>query len=409
MRAWLALLCIGCTASSELPDHWEASAAGAPPWQGPASADVTLPAVTDADWSAPLFDDEVSTIGLEIGEPGLLSLLDAPDVWVPATLVVDGLRFEPVSVRLKGNGSFQPITSKPSWKIDLNRHVEGLDLRGLKRLVLNNMSTDPTHVREVLAYRMYREAGVPAARAGHAWVTVNGEPYGLYTAMEDVDADLLAQWFDDPTGPLYELNDVDFWPDSAPEFEHEDGPDDRTAIQGTIDALTLPPDDAVAAADVWMHIGQFRRFFAVSVLVGQFDAYPLTFPGDDAHLYVDPSDGRIRWLPHGLDETFRDIDQSFRYPYGLVGDACMRSAGCRDDFTADVWDVLAMSEGVDGVGLEALANTTIDRVAPYVRMDPRRLPPLARVAVDQALLLEFIRTRPDRIADDLGPRPDGEG
>ena len=51
--------------------------------------------------------------------------------------------------------------------------VPGQRFLGLKMLTLNNMIQDPSMIHEVLAYEVFRAAGVAASRTGYAYVRVN--------------------------------------------------------------------------------------------------------------------------------------------------------------------------------------------------------------------------------------------
>lgn len=59
---------------------------------------------------------------------------------------------------------------------------------GQQRLHLNAAYRDPSRVRNRLALAVFADLGVPTPRAWHVWLTLNGEPLGLYTAVESLDA-----------------------------------------------------------------------------------------------------------------------------------------------------------------------------------------------------------------------------
>src|SRR6478609_3824868 len=103
-----------------------------------------------ADAAADLFDP--STVSLaDIGLPqaSMDALAADPNVYQPGTvtMTVRGVRYGPlaVGVRLKGHGSFQPLSGKASFKLKLN-WVSGQKLLGLKKMTLNNMAQDPSRI-----------------------------------------------------------------------------------------------------------------------------------------------------------------------------------------------------------------------------------------------------------------------
>jgi hypothetical protein len=248
---------------------------------------------------------------LVVGDAEVASLLANPLTYVRAQIVFDGRSYGPVGVRLKGQNSFLPFDEKPSLRINVDEFVDGAKFFALDDLTLNNMSNDPAMMHERLAYYVAREAGIPASRATHARLTVNGEYYGLYTALEAVKRPMLERWFADGAGPLFEATDVDFAPQYVASYSLELGPDERGLLSGAASALTMAdPDAAIAAAGSYVDIPQFFRYWAMVSVVGQFDAFPYSFPGDDYFVYADPTSARLHVLPWGMDETFfaADVD-----------------------------------------------------------------------------------------------------
>lgn len=291
--------------------------------------------VVGGEWL--LETDAVRDLYLVIGHDELDSLAVAPDSWVPANVTIGDLEVVRIAVRLKGNGSFQPIDQKPSFKISADRYVEGQELDGLDDLALNNMVTDASFLRERLAYEAYREAGVPAPRSAHVRLVVNGEPYGLYLLMEGVDKRFLERWYDDGEGPLYEMFDVEFTPSAVWQFEHDGGPDDRSALVGLADVLADPQSRLSEDAAPFLDLDRFVAYFGASAVVGQFDAYPYSVPGDDVYLYVDPADGKIDFLPHGADESFTDAFRPADYVFGLLAIRCLEDPACDAAWNDAVW------------------------------------------------------------------------
>ncbi len=334
--------------------------------------------------------DEVRYLDLVIDAAALESLAFAPDAWVPADLEIGGESVPGVAVRLKGNGSFQPIDQKPSWKIDINHWTEDLELDGLDDLVLNNLVSDPTYVRERLAYELYRELGIPAPRATHVQVRVNAELYGVYLLFEDADARFLSRWFAKEDGPLYEMFDVDFTPAGVWQFDHDGGPDDRTALSGLSGVLADPASRFTVDAENWVDVDAFTKYFGASAVIGQFDAYPYSVPGDDVFVYVDPSDDRIHILPHGGDETFADPLRPVDYAYGLAATSCLADPDCEDLWAASVWSALSTAETLD---LGATAASWFDDIDQGVQDDPRTPYTTKETKAEVALLQEFLASR----------------
>jgi spore coat protein CotH len=345
-------------------------------------------------------DDLMPEVDVGLSEAALESLRMDPYTWVEGTFSYSGVTFDPVGVRLKGENSFLPVDEKPSLKIDFNRYADHKFV-GLKGLTFNNMSGDWTMMHERVSYRMYRSFGVPAARCNHAQLSINGGSRGLYASVEDVDDDMISRWFD-PSGSMFEIWDVDFTRDYVPDFQLEFGPEvGREWIAQTAVAMEKPAPMAIAAAEDWMDIDQFVSYYAVSALVGQFDSYPYSSPGDDAHVYVDPGTGVLHWLPHGLDETFSSSGQSITTVNGVVAVRCLETPGCYEIFQDRTWEAYDHGLAIDLLGYARWVQGVID--AP-MRMDGRKPYSTMDVVTSQAGMLSFIEHREADLTRDLGPR-----
>ncbi len=354
------------------------------------------------DESEALFDESIRRYDIELSPQSEQKLRDDPYEWVPGALVVDGMRFEPVGVRIKGQNSFQPYDEKPSLKVKLDHYVPGVRLRGLEELTFQNMDNDSTLMHERVAYRFFRDAGFAAARAAHAEIWINSEYRGLYTHVENVDEKLLAQYFTDPTGTLFELWDVEFTDYYIPFFQLEEGLDDRTALQGVADALELRGPAVMATADLHTDVDQFARYVAACAVVGQFDSYPWRSPSDDTHLYVDPLDGRIRWMPHGIDETFYSPESGITTPSGLMAAACMDDPTCAQSYVDQIWELQALAEDRQ---LLDYAVRVRRQTQPYIAIDPFKSYSDADVAASRDAMLSFIANRRTQLGALLGDFP----
>jgi hypothetical protein len=240
---------------------------------------------------------------------------------------------------------------------------------------------------------------VPASRANHAVVRVNGALYGLYTNVETVRHRMVARWFADASGPLFESEGADFIASQVSQFEHESGPDDRTQIIGTANALTDPdPAAAIAAAASYVHMGQFHRFWGMCAVVGQFDSIPVYT--DDYFLYADPATHRLWFMPWGMDETFWSQSYSPLAVHENLAVACTNVPACVQAVADEAWDILAMTEA-DGL-VDEQARVA-QQIAPYVAMDTRKPYTAEQVASAQGGVRSFISNRRQRLELVLPP------
>ena len=125
--------------------------------------------------------------------------------YIRATLTVDGTVYPDVGVRFRGNSSYWGLPSssqKKPFEISMDEYVPGQDLMGYKTINLNNNFLDPTFVREVMAYEIERSY-MPAPKSCYAWLKLNGSDWGLYINTQQVNKDLIQEWFASDDGNRY--------------------------------------------------------------------------------------------------------------------------------------------------------------------------------------------------------------
>jgi len=120
------------------------------------------------------------------------------DTLLPAEVRIepDGLDLDVRGLRFRGSGSRG--YPKLGFNIRLEEDPEfnfGSERRdGSDRLLLLAMWTDPTGLRDTLAFEAYRDLGQPAPRTNFAHLYINGVFEGLYNTVERIDRDALREW-----------------------------------------------------------------------------------------------------------------------------------------------------------------------------------------------------------------------
>jgi len=105
--------------------------------------------------------------------------------YYPADVLWNGVRARNVGVRARGNGSRYPV--KPGLELAFDRYAAQQRFLGLRSLVLDNLVTDPSMIREATAMALMRRLGIAAPREAPARVFVNGDYTGVYMMVEPVD------------------------------------------------------------------------------------------------------------------------------------------------------------------------------------------------------------------------------
>jgi hypothetical protein len=251
----------------------------------------------------------VPHLEIEISPEGMKVLENYRQVWgqprperidVKATVREGRAVYTNVALHLKGSYTFQAIDEKPSLTLNFDKFVSGQRFRGLDKIHLNNSVQDPTYLCEKLARELFTAAGVPAARIGHARVSLNGRPLGFYVLVEGYNKRFLKRHFKSTQGNLY---DGGSGGDIAKALEVDSGehPEDRSDLAGLL-AATRETNATVRLArlEQVLDVDRFLTFAALEVLLQHWDGYCLG--PNNFRLFHDADRDKMVFLPHGLDQ-----------------------------------------------------------------------------------------------------------
>ena len=126
--------------------------------------------------------------------------------YATCTVVVDGEAYKNIAIRAKGNTSLSSVRSmnsnRYSFKIEFDHYDNNTTYYGLDKLCLNNVIQDNSYMKDYLAYTMMYEFGAPAPLCSFTYVTVNGEDWGLYLAVEAIEDSFMLRNYNS-AGELY--------------------------------------------------------------------------------------------------------------------------------------------------------------------------------------------------------------
>jgi spore coat protein CotH len=253
------------------------------------------------------------------------------DVEVPATLIVDGKTYKDVGVRFRGNSSFRMVPQglKHSMNISMDAFVKDQTLLGFNTLNLLNSHADPSFLHAVLYLQAAREL-LPAPRANYVRVVINGESWGVYPSVEQVNKTFLREWFKTDSGARWKapgsLNGgagLEYWgEDPAPykqtyEIKTKDDPKSWQAlIRLTRTLNTTPPAKLEAALAPLLDIDGVLRFLAIDNTLVNNDGYWVR--ASDYFIYLDPS-GKFHITPNDVNEAFGGVGGGFPMHAGPDG------------------------------------------------------------------------------------------
>ena len=129
-------------------------------------------------------------------------------------VVIDGEAVRNVGIRGKGNTSLSSVKSmnsnRYSFKIEFDQYDSTKTYHGLDKLCLNNVIQDNTYMKDYIAYTLMYNFGVDAPLCSFVYITVNGEDWGLYLAVEAVEDTFLQRNYGNDYGELYKPDSMSF-------------------------------------------------------------------------------------------------------------------------------------------------------------------------------------------------------
>lgn len=418
-----------------------------------------------ADAAADIYDQKVlRSFELKLAEKDL-AFLDADptaEKYVPGSLVFDGKEYAQVGIRYKGSiGAWilcvadstpqdptrvggAKTCPKLSMKISFNEYDSKGRFYGMKKLMFHSMNNDASLMRERLGYWLFRQMGVPAPRAVHARLLINGKYQGMFLNVESIDDRFTKSRFSDSDGNLYK----EVWPTSiegltAPLSAErwksglEDSGDKNPTFDKVLDfgrsVMQENGDARARAVQERMSIANTMRFVAVDRTIRADDGSAHFYCIDGGcgnhnfYLYEEQKSPRFWLIPWDLDSAFvvsgslAEVGDSFQRvltewnDHGAVCkvgpgaasfapqqlptacDPLWNALGCyfKDDYRAAVAALLAgpFSDAVVTEKLDAWRDQIAASVDEAYKTDARQLPPdlWAAALADLRARVHFLR------------------
>ncbi|MDO5441793.1 MAG: CotH kinase family protein [Bacillota bacterium] len=158
--------------------------------------------------------DRVHTIDIVMNDWDSFIATCENEEYEVCNVIIDGEKCKNVGIRAKGNTSLSSVKSmgseRYSVKIEFDQYEKGENYHGLDKLCLNNLSQDNTMMKDYLSYVMMNDFGVDSPLCSYAYVTVNGEDWGLYLAVEGIEDSFLERNYGSNAGELYKPDSMNF-------------------------------------------------------------------------------------------------------------------------------------------------------------------------------------------------------
>lgn len=162
-----------------------------------------------------LFDNtKVHTVDIVMDDWDEFIANATSEEYAAAAVVIDGEVYKNVGIRAKGNTSLSTVASlgseRYSFKIEFDHYDSSITYHGLDKLSLNNLIQDSTMMKDYLTYTMMNRFGVDSPLCSYVYITVNGEDWGLYLAVEGVEDSFLERNYGSDHGELYKPDSMSF-------------------------------------------------------------------------------------------------------------------------------------------------------------------------------------------------------
>ncbi|TFH37453.1 MAG: hypothetical protein E4G95_04790 [Bacteroidia bacterium] len=298
-----------------------------------------------------------------------------------------------IGFRLRGNTS--RYSNKKSFKISFNTFLSGGKYYGVEKLNLNGEHNDPSIMRSKVMWDILRLWGIPAPRANHVQVFINGNYYGLYISVEHIDEEFVMSRFGNNDGNLYKClypGDLDYRgsdPDNYKfmsgdtrvyELKTNEETDDYSDLAALVGILTNSQDNSlVCDLGELFNTYDWLKVIAADIFCGNWDGY--IFNKNNYYLYHNTATGKFEYIPYDVDNTFGidwfGIDWAERDIYSWQpGGSEMRPLynrvinlpELRQQFTYYASQLVTNRLDIDSLVLSIEARR--DMIAPYVVNDP---------------------------------------
>lgn len=335
---------------------------------------------------APLFDQS-RVHKIEIDMPNWNDMIAnaTKEEYYPATVTIDGERFENVGVRTKGNSSLsfvdQAGDDKFSFRIQLNEYDKLQNYHGLTEFCINNMFSDPSCMRDILCYNALDALGGYGPKTTWSDLYVNGSLYSFYFMAEQPGKTLAERYATSDDAVFYKAsaNDCTMENSMNPEnFEVQFGEDAGCQnIAALRDAINRFDPNNPSQIESLMDVSSFLKGFAVNAVMCNYDSYN----GMIAHnYYLHYNNGKFYYVGWDYNLSlgnFMDYGASVNSDIltGLYNATeqsrpmisnLLKNKAYQDEYIGYVREIVSMYQNP-----EAVVNGFADIIRSHVQADPR--------------------------------------
>lgn len=277
---------------------------------------TTVPAYSTSTSYVDKLFDRVINIDIVIDESDWEDLKQNPlnKTMYNITAIIDGEKVSNIGMRTKGDSTLNQLasndnTDRYSYKIDFDYYDSSTNFYGLTKLNLNCAYQDNSYMKNNLSYKLFKMMGVPYCESSFAYITINGEEWGLYEMIEGIEEPYLIKNFgvENSTGDLYKPDGTGSdlkWIDDN--YSSYTGMNLKTNKDTTDNSKLIAFLNAINNTDgvdleKYLNVDEALRYFAVNTALANMDSYQ----GSMKHnYYLYEIDGVFQILPWDYNLAF---------------------------------------------------------------------------------------------------------
>ena len=381
------------------------------------------------EYETALFDTaQPITVNIIMEESDWEDMLEnaAEENYYSCDVEINGTRFYKVGIRPKGNTSLSTIVSDPttdrySLKLEFDHYVEGQTCYGLDKLILNNNYADATSMKEALIYDMYQYLGADASLYNYAGVSVNGEYWGCYLALEGVEDSFLLRNYGVSSGNLYKPEGMQMGQEGG--FGSGSGGADLNYTDDELDSYSTIWDGEIGNTgkkdhkrvvealkhisegtelEEYMDIDNLLKYMAVHV----FSVNEDSLSGSMAHnYYLYESGGKLNLIPWDYNLAFGGMGSNAASVINSPIDGAFSGTTFFDtlmeneEYKEKYYDYLEqlVKEYVDGGRLDAFYEQTRGNIDQLLEEDPTAFYTYEEYDEAAELLMRVVRLRSESV------------
>ncbi len=366
----------------------------------------------------------VKSLYLNFSQPNYWTLLQQnynSHTDLPASLTVDGILYDSVGVRFKGQTSYSQTmnSQKKSFNITMDYAISGQDLMGYETLNLNNCFQDESFLRETFYLHSIKKY-IPAAKSAYVKLYINGANWGVYPNVQQLNKDYYKEWFlsndgtniradkppGSPGGPggwgdgtaALNYNGPDS-SDYKPYYtlKNTNKPDPWSDLISTCDVLNNTPVSSLSSSlPAVLDVDRTLWFLASEVLFSDDDSY--IYKGKmDYYIYWEPETGRITPQEFDGNSVMDPQHQNWSAFYNETNanyplmNKLFAVPQYRQRYLAHLRTMI--SEVFDTAGANAIINGYKAQIDTMVQNDPKKLYTYTQFQSEVNVLKNFISIR----------------